>query len=75
MGKDINKRIKLFNEWIERIIGGDLPIGEEWIKDRIFFYFKDGQQINFTKEEFSIVIPQIKEFLSSFEFLLDDDSE
>jgi len=64
-------RAKLFAEWMERILSGDLPEGQEWIKDRIFFYFEDGQQINFTKEEFSIIIPQIKKFLNSFDSLLD----
>jgi len=75
MKKDREKRIKLFGEWFDRILNGDLPVGEEWIKDRIFFHFKDGQQINFTKEEFSVIIPQIKDFLNSFDFLLDEEEE
>jgi len=67
------KRAKLFAEWIDRIISGDLPVAREWVGNRIFFHFEDGQQINFTKEEFSIIIPQIEEFLGGFDSLLDSE--
>ena len=67
------KREKLFLEWFERIMSGDIPEGQEWIGERIFFYFKYGQQINFTKDEFSVIMPQVRKFLDSFNSLLDSE--
>ena len=66
-----SKREKIFIDWFTRIMSGDIPISEEWVNDRLFFYFEDGYQVSFTREEVAAILPEIDIFCKEFNKLLD----